>query len=71
MTTPALTAEGLFNDSRGVYIKEHGQISNAEYKTIAEISSRTATRELKELKEKGILAVEGSSRGTIYKIIAP
>ncbi|MBP9743513.1 MAG: hypothetical protein KBD37_09150 [Burkholderiales bacterium] len=51
------------------YLKNNGSISNSEYQKIAEVSSRTATRELNELKEKEILLSEGSrGRGIIYKL---
>ena len=51
------------------YLKENVVISNSEYQKIAEVSSRTATRELKELKEKGILLSEGTrGRGIIYRL---
>lgn len=49
------------------YIKEHGSISNSEYQTLTGISKSTATRELNELKEKGILVSEGTTgRGAKY-----
>jgi len=45
------------------FIQENGQISNVQYQEIANISKRTASRELLELTEKGILVSEGASRG--------
>lgn len=52
-----------------MYTKEHETISNTEYQTIAQVSKRTASRELNELKVKNILAAEGvGGRGTIYKL---
>ena len=52
-----------------MYTKEHETISNTEYQTIAQISKRTASRELNELKMKNILVAEGvGGRGTIYKL---
>ncbi len=54
------------------YIKEHGSISNSEYQRIAEVSERTATRDLSSLKSKNILIYEGTvGRGIIYRIKAP
>ncbi len=52
------------------YVKEYGKITNTEYQTIANISKRTATRELNELKNKEILISEGSTtgRGTFYRL---
>ena len=40
----------------------------AEYQKIAEVSNRTEARELKELKEKGILVSNGSGRAITYKL---
>ena len=54
------------------YAKKHGSISNSEYQQIADISKRTATRDLNLLKSKGIFISEGiSGRGTIYKLKGP
>jgi ATP-dependent DNA helicase RecG len=51
------------------YIKEHGKITNTEYQAIANISKRTATRELNELKKKDLLVSEGSTgRGIFYRL---
>ncbi len=50
-----------------VYIKEHGSITNSEYQAITKVSKSTATRELNELKEKGILISKGTTgRGFTY-----
>ncbi len=49
--------------------QEHGMITNSEYQGIAEISKRTATRDLNEIKSKGIFNVEGKSGlGMIYRL---
>jgi ATP-dependent DNA helicase RecG len=45
------------------FVRENGQISNAEYQELASISKRTASRELHDLTQKGILTSEGASRG--------
>lgn len=50
-------------------MKEHETISNTDYQTIANISKRTASRELNELKSKDILVAEGvRGRGTVYRL---
>jgi ATP-dependent DNA helicase RecG len=55
-----------------LYVKEHGRISNSEYQAVANVSERTATRELQLLKSKNILISEGSTgRGTVYKLKPP
>ena len=50
------------------YLKNNDAISNLEYQKIAEVSNRTAARELKELKEKGIVVSNGSGRSITYKL---
>lgn len=50
-----------------LYVKEHGQISNREYRELTGVKERTATMELRELVEKGILERFGTTgRGTRY-----
>lgn len=54
------------------YARAHGSISNSEYQNIANVSERTATRDLNSLKEKGIFILEGTAgRGITYRIKAP
>lgn len=54
------------------HIKQHGQIANAEYQAIADVSKRTATRDLTELVDKGILVLQGEKgRGTTYRLKGP
>jgi ATP-dependent DNA helicase RecG len=54
------------------YLKEHGHITNTDYQSLVGISKRTATRELNELKNKGIVTAEGKTgRGTIYRLKGP
>jgi ATP-dependent DNA helicase RecG len=54
------------------YAKEHGSISNSEYQKIAEVSQRTATRDLNLLKLNGVFISKGSTgRGTVYKLKKP
>jgi len=51
------------------HAKAHETISNTEYQTIAGVSKSTATRELNELKTKGVLVSEGEGgRGTVYRL---
>jgi ATP-dependent DNA helicase RecG len=50
-----------------LYIKEHGNISNTQYQELANVSKRTATRDLQELIEKGFIQKSGTTgKGTIY-----
>lgn len=49
------------------YTQEHGSITNSEYQALTNVSKSTATRELNELKEKGILISKGTTgRGFTY-----
>lgn len=51
------------------YVNQHGSINNTEYQNIGKVSKSTATRELNQLKIKGILYAEGTTgRGTIYRL---
>jgi len=50
-----------------MYVKERGKITNKEYQNIADISKRTASRDLKELINKGIFKQIGATgKGTYY-----
>ena len=50
-----------------LYIKEHGYINNAKYQELADISKRTASRDLQELIEKGFIEKSGTTgKGTTY-----
>lgn len=47
-------------------IKEKGALSHGDYVRLFHVSSATATRDLKELEEKGTLKAKGSGRGKRY-----
>jgi len=50
-----------------LYIKEHGSINNTEYQELANISKRTATRDLQEMMERRLLRKIGTTgKGTSY-----
>ncbi|MDZ7807704.1 MAG: DeoR family transcriptional regulator [Gracilimonas sp.] len=50
------------------FVKNHAQITNAEYQEKFNVARRTATRDLKELVEKGILnSSERKGQGLIMK----
>ena len=56
------------------YVKDHETISNAEYQDLTGVSKRTASRELQELKLKGIFTAAGRGkrgRGIIYTLTMP
>ena len=51
------------------HIKEHGQITNTEYKNMCGVSKATATRDFVDLSKKGLIVKVGiTGRGTSYKI---
>lgn len=54
------------------FVIDHGSITNAQYQKVAEVSERTVTRELNDLKQKEILVAEGKrGRGIFYRIKTP
>lgn len=55
-----------------VFTKDRGVITNADYQEIAEVSKRTASRELNSLVSKGIFVAQGNKgRGSSYRIKVP
>jgi predicted HTH transcriptional regulator len=51
------------------YLKSSGVITNADYQRIAGSSQRTATRDLNELVQKGLITPEGKGRGARYRLL--
>ena len=51
------------------YVKEHGKITNREYRELCGVGWDTAYRDLRDLVEKNILMREGSGRSTQYRMI--
>ena len=52
-----------------IYVKEKGKITNKEYRSMFDISDRTALSDLNDLREKGFLGKIGiTGRSTIYKL---
>lgn len=52
-----------------MYIKKYGEITNSKYQELADVSKATATRDIKELEDKGLLkniGTKGSS--AVYKL---
>lgn len=48
------------------YVEEHGEITNTAYREINDVSSRTATNELRGVVDAGILAAVGEGRARRY-----
>lgn len=54
------------------FIKQHGKIANTDYQKITGVSRRTALRDLKDLKLKGIVVSNATTgRGQEYRLNAP
>ena len=51
-----------------LYVKEKGRITNNEYQTINEISDRTSSRELENLKQMGVFKKIGDKKGAYYEL---
>jgi len=55
-----------------LWAKEHGEIANKEYQEVCGVSSRTASRDLADLVDRGIFAQLGTTgRGTSYVLMTP
>jgi ATP-dependent DNA helicase RecG len=51
------------------YLKENGKITNSEYQTNYSVARNTATRDLTELVEKGLLkSSESKGAGSFYEL---
>jgi ATP-dependent DNA helicase RecG len=53
-----------------VYLKTHGKISNAEYQQVANAIKKTATRDLNDLKQKGVLEQMGIRGPGVHYVFA-
>lgn len=51
------------------YVKEHGRITNREYRELCDVGADTAHRDLLDLVNKGVLKREGSGRSVCYQMI--
>jgi predicted HTH transcriptional regulator len=52
------------------YLKTHGRISNTEYQQVAHSIKKTATRDLNDLKKKGIIEQIGSRGAGVHYVLA-
>lgn len=52
-----------------MYVKEKGRITNKEYQGLTGVSRATATRDLVELVEKGLLKIVGTGKRDIHYIL--
>jgi ATP-dependent DNA helicase RecG len=52
------------------YLKTHGKISNTEYQQVASAIKKTATRDLNDLKEKGLVEQKGIRGPGVHYILA-
>lgn len=51
------------------YLKTQGRISNTEYQQVANSIKKTATRDLRDLKEKGIIEQRGNRGAGVYYVL--
>jgi ATP-dependent DNA helicase RecG len=51
------------------YLKTHGKISNTEYQQVASAIKKTASRDLNDLKEKGLVEQKGSRGPGVHYIL--
>jgi len=56
----------MFTIKAMLYLKEHGKISNREYRQIANISDEWARVDLADLILKGLVRLVGKGRGAHY-----
>lgn len=70
LTEESLKNKGLNNRQIEAvfYIKENKQITNSVYRSIFNVSEKTAFRDFEKLVELGILKKEGERKGTVYKL---
>jgi len=72
LTESAITELGLTErQKKGVrFVKEKGRITNTEYQKVTEVLKREASRDLKELVDKGVFEKPGSTtgKGTYYTL---
>jgi predicted HTH transcriptional regulator len=52
------------------YVKAHGSISNSEYQQVASTNKKTATRDLGDMKTKGIIEQRGERGPNVHYVIA-
>jgi predicted HTH transcriptional regulator len=70
--TDQIMAELALNDRQRralVYLKTHRKISNAEYQQLAKAIKKTATRDLNDLKQKGIIEQIGNRGPGVHYIL--
>lgn len=53
-----------------MWVKEKGEIANAEYQELCGVSKATATRDLSDLVKKGVLKPRGEGKRTMRYVLA-
>jgi ATP-dependent DNA helicase RecG len=71
--TPEQLAKSGLNERQiqaVMYVVKHGSLTNSKYQSICKVSKSTATRDIKELEEKGIFVNKGT-KGTsaVYELV--
>jgi ATP-dependent DNA helicase RecG len=48
------------------FIRQHGKITNRDYRELAGLSDETARKEIQQLRDHGVLETVGKGRSTAY-----
>ena len=51
-----------------LYVKEHGRITNRDYRQVTGVSDEGARLDMKRLVEQGVLRAHGKGRSTYYAL---
>lgn len=51
-----------------LYVKEHGRITNRDYRQVTGVSDEGARLDMKRLVEQGVLRTHGKGRSTYYAL---
>jgi len=71
--TPAVLAGYNLNERQSKalnYLKIHGKISNKEYQQLTNAITKTATRDLNDLREKGVIEQIGTKGPGVHYVLA-
>lgn len=70
--TPDVVARFGLNERQALaiaYVKQHGRISNPDYQTLAKTTKKTATRDLSDLKTRGLLEQRGDRGPGVHYVL--
>jgi predicted HTH transcriptional regulator len=70
--TPDVVARLGLNERQALaiaYVKQHGRISNPDYQTLAKTTKKTATRDLSDLKTRGLFEQRGERGPGVHYVL--